>query len=179
MNLSKQALRAAIREKKRAMDPADLHTRSEALCRMVLSSPAYRRAEAIYGYVPFNQEVDIRPLLHRALAEGKRVALPKCYGKELRFLWVTDLTQVRPSAFGAPEPVSDGPIAREKTALVLVPGLAFDRRGYRIGYGGGFYDRFLAQEPEHPTIALCYDFQLLPQLEAESHDIPVDTILYR
>ena len=59
---------------------------------------------------------------------------------------------------------------------VNVPGLGFDRQGYRIGYGGGYYDRFLALEPGHPTIALCYDFQLQDVLEPESHDIPVDMV---
>ena len=66
--------------------------------------------------------------------------------------------------------------ADDPAALVLMPGLAFDPQGHRLGYGGGFYDRFLAAEP-HPTIALCYAFQLLPQLETEAHDIPVDAVL--
>ena len=70
----------------------------------------------------------------------------------------------------------DGPEADDPAALVLMPGLAFDPQGHRLGYGGGFYDRFLAAEP-HPTIALCYAFQLLPQLETEAHDIPVDAVL--
>ena len=96
----------------------------------------------------------------------------------MEFILVEDLSLVTPSAFGAPEPVEDGPVARDETALVLVPGIAFDCRGHRLGYGGGYYDRFLAREPEHPTIALCYDFQLLPNLEAEPHDIPVQTVFW-
>ena len=79
-------------------------------------------------------------------------------------------------AYGIPEPVDDGPEADDPAALVLMPGLAFDPQGHRLGYGGGFYDRFLAAEP-HPTIALCYAFQLLPRLETEAHDIPVDAVL--
>ena len=67
-------------------------------------------------------------------------------------------------------------IADDRDALVLMPGLAFDPQGHRMGYGGGFYDRFLAREP-HPTIALCYDFQLLSDLPVQAHDIPVDAVL--
>jgi 5-formyltetrahydrofolate cyclo-ligase len=79
---------------------------------------------------------------------------------------------------GIPEPVADEPVADDPTALVLMPGLAFDPEGHRIGYGGGFYDRFLAEEPNDPTVALCYAFQVLPKLETEEFDIPVDCVLW-
>jgi 5-formyltetrahydrofolate cyclo-ligase len=74
--------------------------------------------------------------------------------------------------------VADEPVACDEGALVLMPGLAFDPQGHRIGYGGGFYDKFLAKEPNHPTLALCYDFQMLQQLETEEFDIPVDLVLW-
>ena len=106
------------------------------------------------------------------------MAVPKVYGEEMRFIYLTDLSKVAKGYSGIPEPVGDGPVADDPRALVLMPGLAFDRKGHRIGYGGGFYDKFLAREPEHPTIALCYDFQLLPELETEEFDIPVDTVLW-
>ena len=173
---AKQTLRAAIRQRKQQMTPGEITEKSSHLCRLVLQSDAYRQSRCIYGYLPFNQEVDLLPLLHRALADGKQVALPKCYGKEMRFILVSDLSRVRHSAFGAPEPIDDGPVAREPDALVIVPGLAFDRSGCRIGYGGGYYDRFLAREPEHPTIALCFSFQLMDRLPADPHDIPVQTV---
>ena len=79
---------------------------------------------------------------------------------------------------GIPEPVVDEPVADDPHALVLMPGVAFDKEGHRIGYGGGFYDKFLAREPEHPTVALCYGFQVLPHLETEEFDIPVGCVLW-
>ena len=79
---------------------------------------------------------------------------------------------------GIPEPIADGPVADDETALVLMPGMAFDREGHRIGYGGGFYDKFLAREGNHPTLALCYDFQMLDHLETEDHDIPVNYVIW-
>lgn len=152
--------------------------RSDALCQKVLQSEAYRTARTIYGYLPFNQEVRTLPLLQQAIADGKQIALPKCYGSEMRFVLMEDLKFVRPSSLGAPEPVADTPLADDSSALVLVPGLAFDAAGHRMGYGGGYYDRFLTEEPNHPTIALCFDFQMLPHLETEAHDISVDTVFW-
>ncbi len=178
MNSSKKELRAAVRKKKQAMTPEDIALRSDALCRRVLESEEYRRAETIYGYLPFNQEVQTLPLLRQALLDGKQLALPKCYGREMRFILTEDLTRIQYSAFGAPEPAEDFPVAGDPAALVIVPGLVFDSRGYRIGYGGGYYDRFLSREPNHPTVALCYDFQLIDHLEPEEHDIPVNTVLW-
>ncbi len=79
---------------------------------------------------------------------------------------------------GIPEPVADEPVAEDSTALVLMPGVAFTKSGDRMGYGGGYYDRFLAAQPEHPTVALCYDFQILESLPTEEFDIPVDIVLW-
>ena len=70
------------------------------------------------------------------------------------------------------------PVADDKTALVLMPGMAFTKDGKRMGYGGGFYDKFLAAEPDHPTVALCYDFQMVEDLPNEDYDIPVDCVLW-
>ena len=176
--MNKKELRAAIREKKRAMTPEEIEERSRHLGEKFAQSRAYREADAIYGYLPYNQEVRTVPMLERALREGKRVAVPKVYGEEMRFIWLTDLTRVAKGYSGIPEPIEDGPVADDPHALVLMPGLAFDPQGHRIGYGGGFYDKFLAAEPNHPTLALCYEFQLLPKLETEEHDIPVDVVLW-
>ncbi len=176
--MDKTELRRIIRNKKRAMTEVEIAEKSEKLARLFLESRAYRDAKTIYGYLPYNQEVRTVPMLEQALRDGKQVAVPKCYGDEMRFIYLSDLTQVEKGYAGIPEPIAHGPIAHDETALVLMPGLAFDPAGRRIGYGGGFYDRFLAAEPGHPTLALCYDFQMFPALETEDFDIPVDTVLW-
>lgn len=176
--MDKKQLRRMIRERKRAMTEAEIQSRSEALAQLLYASEAYRNAKTIYGYLPYNQEVRTVPMLEQALRDGKRVAVPKVFGDEMKFLYLQDLTQVAKGYAGIPEPIADEPVAEDKTALVLMPGLAFDPKGHRIGYGGGFYDKFLAAEPDHPTLALCYEFQLLPKLETEEHDIPVDVVLW-
>ena len=176
--MDKAALRKQIREKKRAMTEGEILEASARLGQLFAASEAYRQAKSIYGYLPYNQEVRTVPMLEQALRDGKRVAVPKCYGDEMRFIWMEDLSKVEKGYAGIPEPVEDGPVADDETALVLMPGLAFDPEGRRIGYGGGFYDRFLAKEPDHPTLALCYAFQMLPKLETEEFDIPVDCVLW-
>ncbi|MBQ8834413.1 MAG: 5-formyltetrahydrofolate cyclo-ligase [Oscillospiraceae bacterium] len=176
--MDKKELRRAIREQKRAMTEEEIVQRSAKLGQLFAASEAYKNAKTIYGYLPYNQEVRTVPMLEQALRDGKHVAVPKVYGDEMKFISLTDLTQVEKGYAGIPEPIADGPVADDETALVLMPGLAFDPQGHRIGYGGGFYDKFLAAEPNHPTLALCYEFQMLPHLETEEFDIPVDAVLW-
>ncbi len=176
--MNKQELRKQIRAQKRAMTEELIVSKSKQLGILFAQSEAYKHAKSIYGYMPYNQEVRTVAMLEQALRDGKRVAIPKCYGDEMKFIWMEDLSQVEKSYAGIPEPIADGPVADDETALVLMPGLAFDPQGHRIGYGGGFYDKFLAAEPKHPTLALCYDFQMLPHLETEEFDIPVDHVIW-
>ena len=176
--MNKKELRSLIRQKKRAMTDAEIQEKSDKLAELFAASDAYRNAKTVYGYLPYNQEVRTVPMLQRAMEDGKRVAVPKVFGDDMKFIFISDLSRVEKGYAGIPEPVDDGPVADDPTALVLMPGLAFDREGHRIGYGGGFYDRFLAQEPDHPTLALCYDFQMQDALETEEFDIPVDTVLW-
>ena len=176
--MNKAELRAAVRAKKRAMTEEEIVSRSKNLGIQFAQSESYRKAETIYGYLPYNQEVRTVPMLEQALKDGKKVAVPKCYDDEMRFIYMDDLTKVEKGYANIPEPIADGPIADDPTALVLMPGLAFDPQGHRCGYGGGFYDKFLCAEPGHPTLALCYEFQMLSELETEEHDIPVDTVLW-
>ena len=175
--MDKTELRRRIREKKRAMTPEEIEERSRELGRRFAATEAYRRAKTIYGYMPYNQEVRTIPIMRQAQADGKRVAVPKVYGDMMKFLWLDDLDAVAPGAYNIPEPIADGPEADDETALVLMPGLAFDPEGHRCGYGGGFYDKFLAAHPSHPTIALCYGFQMFDHLDVDAHDIPVDAVL--
>jgi 5-formyltetrahydrofolate cyclo-ligase len=177
--MNKKEIRAYIREKKRAMTERQIVSASKLLGEQFRDCELYKNAKTIYGYLPYNQEVRTVPMLEQAIRDGKAVAVPKCYGEEMRFLYITDfVNEVAPGYANIPEPIADEPVADDKTALVLMPGLAFDPQGHRIGYGGGFYDRFLSAEPDHPTLALCYGFQMVEHLETEEFDIPVDKVLW-
>lgn len=176
--MDKVTLRKQIRQKKRAMTEEQIVSASLQLGQLFRASEAYQQSKTIYGYLPYNQEVRTVPMLEQALRDGKRVAVPKVYGEDMRFLYLEDLSAVAEGYAGIPEPIADEPVADDPTALVLMPGLAFDRRGHRIGYGGGFYDKFLASEPLHPTVALCYGFQIVDELPTEEFDVPVDLVIW-
>ena len=176
--MDKKELRRQIRERKRAMTEEQIVSASSRLGELFLNCPQYKQAQTIYGYLPYNQEVRTVPMLEQAMKDGKRVAVPKCYGDEKRFIYMDDLSKVEKGYANIPEPIADEPVADDKTALVLMPGMAFTEDGKRMVYGGGFYDKFLAAEPEHPTVALCYAFQMVEDLPTEDYDIPVDCVLW-
>lgn len=176
--MDKKELRDYIRKFKRAMSKEEIEAKSEKLGELFLASDLYKQAKNIYGYLPYNQEVRTTAMLEQAQKDGKRIAVPKILGDTMIFVWLDDLNAVERGYSGIPEPIDLTPVADDPTALVLMPGMAFDPEGHRCGYGGGFYDKFLASEPGHPTLALCYDFQVLPHLDTEEFDIPVDCVLW-
>lgn len=176
--MDKRTLRREIGERKRAMTEEEIERRGAILAERLFQTEIYREAKALYAYMSVNQEVRTRLIIERAWADGKRVAIPKVIGREMRFIWIDSFDGLAPQgAFGIVEPIENGPVAEDGTALMLMPGLAFDRQGRRVGYGGGYYDRYLAAHPHHPTVALCYDFQLFDRLETEGHDVPAERVI--
>ena len=125
--MDKKALRREIREKKRAMTEEQICEASRRLGELFFKSELYQQAGTVYGYLPYNQEVRTVPMLEQALRDGKRVAVPKVIGDEMVFIYMEDLSLVEKGYAGIPEPVADGPVAEDASALVLMPGLAFDR----------------------------------------------------
>ena len=129
--MNKKEMRAQIRAKKRAMTEAQIVSASKRLAEQFLSCELYRKAQTIYGYLPYNQEVRTVSMLEQAIRDGKRVAVPKCYGSDMKFIYIDDfVNQVAPGYANIPEPIADGPVADDKTALVLMPGMAFDPQGH-------------------------------------------------
>ena len=175
--MDKKALRAQMRELKRALTAQQIERASAGLAQQLFAHPAYRAARAIYGYLSYNQEVRTLPILRQAQLDGKRVAVPKVFGDTMKFLWLDDLTAIAPGAYNIPEPIADEPEADDETALILMPGIAFDPAGHRCGYGGGFYDKYLAAHRQHVTLALCYSFQMLDHLDTDEYDIPVQYVI--
>ncbi len=176
--MDKKALRREIGAKKRALSAAEIEARSAILADKLYATGQYRQAMSLYAYLSFNQEVRTSPIIQRAWADGKRVAVPKVVGDEMVFIWIDSFDNLAPQgAFNITEPIENGPVASDETALILMPGLAFDPQGHRVGYGGGFYDRYLAAQPHHPTVALCYDFQLYDHLDVDDFDVPVDVVI--
>jgi len=180
----KRALRAALLARRRALAPAEAAARSARVLERVRALPAWASARQVLAYMPVRGEVDVAPLVEELWARGVRVLLPRCRPGQPGVMDVAcapDLAVLRPGAHGIAEPDPDACPAEAAPApdLVLVPGVGFDRRGLRLGFGGGFYDRFLAGlgRPGPLLLAPCYAFQLLEALPADPWDIPVDVII--
>ena len=158
----------------------DRERRSAAICALVLASPSYAAARAIHCYLPMRSEVDTRPLIADALANGKRVAVPIVVPRaaELAHAWLESLAAdaLIPGTFGTFNPRELRPAVPGDWDLVIVPLLAFDRRGYRLGYGKGFYDRLLAAN-RATTIGVGFAAQEVDALPAETHDIALDWVI--
>ena len=154
--------------------------KDEKVCRNLLSTNAFERAEQVLLYSATPIEIETVGIFQNALNSGKKILYPRCLDKgRMTYHYIDDLSQLRPSAFNILEPISTAPEYKSGNSdICIVPALAYDVEGYRMGYGGGFYDRFLSREPDHPTVALCYDFQVMEKIETETFDIPVDVVLW-
>ena len=114
--MDKKALRAQMRELKRALTAQQIERASAGLAQQLFAHPAYRNARAIYGYLSYNQEVRTLPILRQAQLDGKRVAVPKVFGDTMKFLWLDDLTAIAPGAYNIPEPIANSPEADDETS---------------------------------------------------------------
>lgn len=146
----------------------------------MLGLPEYQQAECIAVYAPLHHETDTIMLVEAAFSAGKRVLYPAVCGNSMVLRQITALEHLSTGTFGILEPCANGVDHQADEAdLIVVPGVAFDRDGHRVGYGKGFYDRFL----DHPQlkaclIGLCHDFQVVETLlPAEAHDIRLDLIV--
>ena len=177
----KKALRKEIKALRAAHTDEEIHQMSLALRDLVLTLPEYQKADVIYAYVDCKHEVETSDIIRAAWADGKRVAVPKVLGQDMKFFYITSLeTDLEEGYFGIREPYEIHPAddkADESHALMLMPGVAFDEERHRIGYGGGFYDRFLEAHPALPHIALAFEFQVKESVPFESFDICPEKIV--
>ena len=121
-------------------------------------------------YADYNHEVITRYIIEESWKLKKEVAVPKVSGKDMIFYKLTDFSQLEEGYYGIPEPTK-GQIADWQDALMIMPGVAFDRDNHRVGYGGGFYDRFLEKHPGLVRLAVAFEFQILEQVPVEPTDI--------
>lgn len=136
----------------------------------------FMKADLIGSFVSFGNEISTRELIDWCLSRGKRVAVPRVEGKEIRFYRISSREELIPGLWGIPEPVPDKKRI-EVPGFMVVPGLAFDRKGFRLGYGGGYYDRYLTNHPDLITAGAGYEVQLIDKVPGEPHDLPVDYIV--
>lgn len=142
----------------------------------VLAMTAFKEASTVYLYMDFKGEVQTSLLLDECFRQKKRVVLPRIDGDEMDFYEVRSREELKPGYFGILEPVSRDKID-ESRGFMVVPGVAFSKDGYRMGYGKGFYDRYLTRYPGIYTCGICYDCQVIDDLIVEEHDRKLDELV--
>ena len=172
----KTRIRKEVFARRKAITDSEVHERSMQILRRLTAMDAYKNSSEIFVYVDAKHEVETMDLIRQCMVDGKKVAAPKVRGKEMDFYWLETLDQLEPGYFGILEPAR-GEIVTWPKALILVPGVAFDTKCHRIGYGQGFYDRYLATWSEHTTIALAFDFQIYDAVPFEETDICPQMVL--
>jgi 5-formyltetrahydrofolate cyclo-ligase len=181
----RQQLRHQMLAERNRIGRAHRRGMSKQIVEAVAGLPVFKESHVILIYCSYQSEVETFPLLHRCLAEGKIVCVPLAVPEHSRLLVVaiTDpLLDLAPGYKGIPEPVLS--LVERQTRnpksleVILMPGAVFDRAGNRLGYGGGYYDRFLAQvAPQAVRIGLAFSGQLVSKIPALPHDVPMDVLV--
>ncbi|MDR0827424.1 MAG: 5-formyltetrahydrofolate cyclo-ligase [Desulfovibrio sp.] len=180
----KASLRAHFRALRKAMRPAERAALSEAACAHLSSADVWKKAQSVALYMAARGEADCLPLLKQALAEGKKVLLPLCLDPErdnrMSLVPCANLESLRVGAFGILEPPAPQGSRQSfgQPDLLLAPGLAFDRQGFRLGQGGGFYDRLLSESALDATLCIgfAYSFQIVEQAPRAPWDRPTHAL---
>ena len=177
--MTKQELRRYIRVQKKQYTAAQLAAMSEDICGKVLRSAWWQEAGTLLLYYPLADEVDVRSLVQNAYNNGKRVLLPVCRGENLELHLYEGEDSLSPGAFGIMEPTGSLFVVEDysEIQLALIPGMAFDRVGHRLGRGKGYYDRLLPRLATTWLQGVCFPFQLLDEVPSEPHDISVQEVI--
>lgn len=175
---SKQALRNQMRTVRAALPDSACDARSAEIHKRLFGLAELERAATVLAFASIRNEVRTEPSIEAAWSASKRVALPRVQGDELSLHLVEPRTPLVPGSFSIPEPAEDAPrIEPGEIELALIPALAVDPRGYRIGYGGGYYDRLIPRLSKACTCALAYDFQLISEVPELRFDVAVDLVV--
>ena len=172
----KKQIRKQIFAARKAQTDAQIEEWSRMIADRVTTLPEYKDAKRILAYADYNHEVMTGFIIEAAWRDGKEVAVPKVVGQDMVFYKLTDFAQLEKGYFGIPEPAR-GEIVQWEDAMMVMPGVAFDQENHRVGYGGGFYDRFLEKHPQIRRVAVAFEFQMLPEVPTEPTDISPEIIV--
>lgn len=179
--MDKKVIRLQMQEKRNTLTVDEQEMLSNRIAQKLFESPMYKEHFNICVYQSFRGEVLCGKIIEQALCDQKKVFIPVTNqaNHTITFYQIDQQTVYKPGAYNILEPVIDDQSVRlQESALVLMPGLAFDQEKHRIGYGGGYYDRYLEDHKEHTLVALCYQFQIVTDsLPYEAHDILPDYIV--
>lgn len=176
--MNKSEVRQIIKRKKSELSKYVIVQASRKITDVLYKSDIYQDNANVFVYVSYNQEVDTHELIQRCLKDGKHVYVPRVTSSDsMEFYEIRDMNELVDGYKGIPEPDVSCPVSHETSGLFIMPGLAFDYDFNRIGYGGGFYDRYLERNNTYIKTALCFDFQLMEHIPHEEHDLKPDIII--
>lgn len=173
----KSALRQELKRKRHALGHRLNQEKSKSIIEKLIQVPAYQNAKSVLFYVSLSEEVDTHFAISQALAQGKKVFVPRMNGDEMTLHRIHDFKELQFGAFGVLEASLEAEEAQpSELDLIIVPGLGFDTRGHRIGYGKGHYDRLLKQTHGY-TVGLAFDEQVIEKVPEEEHDVPLNCLI--
>lgn len=181
--MDKGELRKEIKLKREVLDKDTKKIADEKIIKTLLENDIYKDSKVVFVYVNMDSEINTLEIIKELLVSDKIVAVPKVIPvtlkeRQMKALKINSLLQLNESgAFGILEPSIECEDISQQVDLIIIPGLAFDLKGNRLGYGGGFYDRFLRKFPNSKRVALCYDFQIYDEIPHEFFDEKVDLII--
>ena len=183
---TKKEIRKAILAERKALDEETVALSSQVICRKIMDIEAYDKADNVCLYMPYNNEVDVMLLAEPAIETGKKVWVPKVLEKsadgqagEMVFNRYEGGSEAETTvvAYNITESISEDILEPDDSTVIIMPGAVFTPWRERIGYGGGFYDKFLSEHPQCKTIAACYDLQVVDEIPTEEFDIKPDYVV--
>ncbi len=178
MGMDKKEIRRYCRRMREEQSAELAAEKSHEICRQILASEEYKKADSVLVYIATQGEVSLEEVIRDAWEKGKVVASPRVEGKTMDFYRINSFEELEEGNFHVWEPRKECEVFTPgQQTLFLVPGVAYDESRRRVGYGGGFYDRFLERFPWLPTTGIGYEFQILPEVPCEPTDIPMKKIL--
>lgn len=174
----KNKIREEMKQRRKAMTPEDAFEKSQSAQKIFLESEQYKKAKSVMLYIPLGKEVETTDIIRDAFSSGKNVLVPVTDNEtyEISAYRITESTEFEKGTFSVKEPKEKVSFDKNEIDVVLVPGIAFDRLGGRVGFGKGCYDKFL-KKTNAVKIGFCYDFQLVDYIETNSNDISMDYII--
>lgn len=174
---TKKLIRKEIFKRRKETLQEHLDLWSDTIVKKVIATDMYKNCDTIYTYVAYKREVETKGLIEQAWKDGKKVAVPRVEGKVMNFYYITSFDELEKSDMGIPEPRPVNP-ADDEYALMVMPGVAFDKTMNRIGYGGGYYDRYLEEHTNLKRLAVAFEFQFVEgPLPTEPTDICPEMII--
>ncbi|OAA92120.1 5-formyltetrahydrofolate cyclo-ligase [Clostridium ljungdahlii] len=179
--MDKSIIRKKMKEERNKLSNLQKEKLDNSVLQKVIESEEYNKANSIFIFVSYGSEVDTHRIIKKALKQGKNIYVPKVISKEDGMIAVRihDFSELKSGAYGILEPEDTKSKVEESSIdLCYIPGVAFDKRGGRVGYGGGYYDRFFKKlREDSQKIALAYRFQVLDEVPMEEHDMFIDGII--